>query len=217
LSDTINQAMSTRISTSPIEPIDEEPEGPFRITVAQYHAMIEAGVFADDDRRIELLEGQLVQKPMKKNPHVASTRKSRRTVEPLLPTGWFYDVQEPIELSDGEPEPDGMVVRGVPDDYGDRRVTASDAALVIEVADTSLRRDRGVKLRSYARAGVACYWIVNLIDRRVEVYTHPSGPTDEPAVTPSYAERVDVGPEGSVPLVLDGATVAAVRVADLLP
>ena len=80
------------------------------------------------------------------------------------------------------------------------------------MSDSSVGRDRGIKKRLYARAGVGLYWIVNLADRRVEVYTSPAA-TDPP----DYATRTDYGPDDAVPVVLDGVAVGAIRVADVLP
>jgi Uma2 family endonuclease len=84
---------------------------------------------------------------------------------------------------------------------------------VIEVANTSILRDRQDKARIYARANIVCYWIVNLEDRRIEVHTQPSGPCD----APSYASVVNFAPGDSLPLVLNGTTVATIPVSDLLP
>ena len=81
------------------------------------------------------------------------------------------------------------------------------------MANTSLLRDQRDKARIYARGGVACYWIVNLEDRRIEVHTGPSGPGDAPA----YASVTNYAPGDAVPLVLDGVTVASIPAADLLP
>ena len=85
--------------------------------------------------------------------------------------------------------------------------------MIVEVADSSLLRDQREKTRIYARAGIPVYWIINLVDRRVEVYTQPSGPT----AVPAYGAFQTYQPGDTVPLVLDGATVASVPAADLLP
>jgi Uma2 family endonuclease len=85
--------------------------------------------------------------------------------------------------------------------------------VVIEVSNTSLDTDREDKSRIYARAGLPVYWIVNVVDRQVEVYEQPSGPTADPG----YATRTDYKPGDSVPLVLDGNTVGTIPAADLLP
>jgi Uma2 family endonuclease len=91
--------------------------------------------------------------------------------------------------------------------------TAGDAGLLIEVADSSLLRDQRDKTRIYARANIPCYWIVNLVDQRIEVYTQPSGPT----AVPAYGAFQTYQPGDSIPLVLDGNVVASLPVADLLP
>ena len=85
--------------------------------------------------------------------------------------------------------------------------------MVVEFADASLEFDRVVKQRIYARAGIPEYWIVNVVETQLEVYTDP----DATATPPAYRTRTDYTPGQSVPLVLDGQTVAGIPVADLLP
>jgi Uma2 family endonuclease len=94
-----------------------------------------------------------------------------------------------------------------------RHPGAKDTGLIVEVADVSLARDRNEKARLYARAGIVVYWIVNLVDRQIEVYTNPTGPDP----SPGYRQRLDYLLSQSVPLVLDGQWVAQVAVRDLLP
>jgi Uma2 family endonuclease len=118
-----------------------------------------------------------------------------------------------VVLADSQPEPDFAVTRGDELTYLTRQPTAADVGLVIEVADASLLRDQRDKTRIYARAGIPVYWIINLVDRRIEVYSQPSGP----AAVPTYGAFQTYQPGDSVPLVLDGATTASVPVADLLP
>lgn len=81
------------------------------------------------------------------------------------------------------------------------------------MSDSSLDRDQQEKAYIYARDGIPVYWIVNLIDRRVEVYTDPTGPAD----LPQYRTRQDYPPGAAVPVVLDGVTVGTVPVEELLP
>src|SRR5262249_30190275 len=131
----------------------------------------------------------------------------------ILPPGWDLRVQSAITLKESEPEPDFAVVRGDESAYLARHPGPADIGLVIEVSDSTLDGDRADKGRIYARAGIASYWIVNLIDRQVEVYTAPSGPTANPA----FGQRVDYRVGDSVALVLDGASVAQVAVQELLP
>jgi Uma2 family endonuclease len=146
-------------------------------------------------------------------PHDGTLLRVGKRLGRRLPAGWDVRNQSAITLSDSQPEPDLAIVREDADDYTTRHPTPADIGLVIEISDTSLLRDRVDKARIYARGNVVCYWIINLDDRRVEVHTRPSGPCDSPA----YASVVNYAPGDSVPLVLDGATVAAIPVADLLP
>jgi Uma2 family endonuclease len=111
------------------------------------------------------------------------------------------------------PEPDIAAVRGHAWSRGGRHPAANECGLLIEVAEASLERDRTDKGRVYANAAIACYWILNLIDNRVEVYTQPTG--DDP--NPRYLHRQDCAQAESLPLCLDGQDVAQIRVADLLP
>jgi Uma2 family endonuclease len=180
--------------------------------VEQYHAMIVAGVLTENDP-VELLEGVLVFKMPKNPPHSYSTDVAQKAVGALLPDVWSYRAQEPITLADGEPEPDGAVVRGSLRDYRKRHPTPADIALVIEVADSTLSQDRGIKLRSYARAGIPVYWIINLAEQCVEVYTRPNSLASEPA----YDDRQVYGVSDSVSVIIDDKPIGSINVPDLLP
>ncbi len=184
----------------------------YRLSVEQYHAMIREGILKDGDP-VELVEGILVRKMTKHPPHRFATQALHELLIHLVPPGWFVDAQEPVTLDDGEPEPDVAVIRGNRRQYleQDRHQGPAETALAVEVADSSLGFDQTHKARSYGRAGVPVYWIVNVIDRRVQVYTGPTGPADQPG----YAHRQDFGPGEEVPVVLDGQEVGRVRVADL--
>src|SRR5581483_11694181 len=140
-------------------------------------------------------------------------RLTTHALDRSLPPGWHVAKEDPVVTADSEPEPDVAVLRGEIRDYTDRKPGPEDLGLVVEVADSSLRQDRTVKKRIYARAGVPWYWIVNLLDRRLEVYSDPTGP----ARRPDYRTRKDYGPEDEVPLVLDDREVARLAVRDLLP
>jgi Uma2 family endonuclease len=189
------------------------PELPVRrLSVEQYHQMLRSGILHTEDR-VELLEGWLVDKMTKHPPHRVATRLTRGVLEKLVPAGWYVDSQEPVTTIDSEPEPDVCVVRGAPRDYVDRHPGPRDVGMLVEVADESLLRDRGIKKRLYARAQIACYWIVNLLDRQVEVYTKPRVSRDQA----DYRQRDVYGADDQVPLVLDGTEVSQVNVWDLLP
>jgi Uma2 family endonuclease len=184
----------------------------FRLSIGQYHEMIRHGILTDDDP-VELLEGLLVNKMSKRRGHSYTTQTARDVLTAVLPAGWFAEDQEPVTISDedSEPEPDISVIRGERRRFRRRHPTPKDVGLLVEVADTTLKRDRGFKKRIYARATIPIYWIINLPDRKVEVYTEPSGP----AMEPDYAARKDYKIGADVPLILDGEEVARIRVKDL--
>ncbi len=184
----------------------------WRFSVREYHDMIRAGILAED-APVELLDGWLVTKMMRNPPHSVATDLVRYALEQVLPKGWFVRSQNAITLATSEPEPDAVVVRGDRRTYADRHPGPEDVALVVEVADASLRRDRILKKRLYAQAGIPAYWIVDLIERRVEVYTDPSGPTDEP----DYRQHRSCGTTEEVPLVVEGREVGRIAASAMLP
>ncbi len=188
------------------------PEPVLQLTVGQYHEMARAGVLQDGEP-IELLEGWLVNKMTKYPPHSVATFETRRMLERLVGEGWFVDTQEPITTHDSEPEPDVSLVRGCRRDYSDHHPGPHDVGLLVEVAETSPDRDRGWKKRIYAAARISVYWIVNLVDRQVEVFTDPSGPGERPDYGTSHVFL----PGDHVPVVLDGNDVGRIAVHDLLP
>ena len=183
-----------------------------RLSIEQYHAIIQAGILTDDDS-VELLEGWLVFKMPKNPPHRVTTRLVRTALDNILPAGWYVDSQEPITLSNSEPEPDIVVVRGDTRQYLDRHPGAEDIALIIEVSDTTLQRDRTVKKRIYARAGISLYWIVNLVEEQVEVYSQPLVEVEQP----DYSQRLDFGRSAVIPIIIEGIEIGAIAVNSLLP
>jgi Uma2 family endonuclease len=182
-----------------------------RFSVAKYQRMIEAGILTPEDK-VELLENYVVLK-MPKNPPHEGTIDLVKAALSGLPAGWLVRIQQTIVLADSQPEPDFAVVRGNPRSYLGRHPTAADVGLLIEVADSSLLRDQRDKTRIYARAGIPCYWIINLVDGRIEVYTQPSTASAVPAYQLPAAYQVG----DMIPLILDGATVRTIAAADLLP
>ena len=183
-----------------------------RFSVARYQRMVEAGILTAEDK-VELLENNLVYK-MPRNPrHDSTLQRMLRPLLSVLPTTWDIRIQSAIALADSQPEPDFAFVRGGAVDYENRHPGAADVGLVIEVADSSLLRDQRDKARIYARGSIPWYWIVNLVDRRIEVYSQPTGPT----TLPTYTSFQTYQPGDSLPLVLDGTTVSSIPVTDLLP
>jgi Uma2 family endonuclease len=183
-----------------------------RFSVARYQKMIEVGILTSEDR-VELLENYVVLK-MPRNPlHDGTIDLVKAALPGGLPSGWLLRIQQTVVLSDSQPEPDFAVVRGAPRTYLTRHPAAADVGLLIEVADSSLLRDQRDKARIYARGGIPWYWIVNLVDQRIEVFSQPSGPT----TTPVYNSQQSFHSADAIPLVLDGALVRTIPVADLLP
>ncbi|MFO0841902.1 MAG: Uma2 family endonuclease [Gemmataceae bacterium] len=183
-----------------------------RFSVARYQRMIEEGILTPEDK-LELLENYMVL-TMPRNPlHDGTILRISKRLRRHLPVGWDLRSQSAVILPDSQPDPDFSVVREAADDYTSRHPGPADVGLLIEVADSSLLRDQRDKARIYARAGIPTYWIVNLVDRRIEVYSQPSGP----AAAPAYGLAQTYQPGDDVPLSLDGTTVGAVPVADLLP
>jgi Uma2 family endonuclease len=184
----------------------------WRLTVEQYHEMIRTDILTEDDP-VELLEGFLVAKMVKKPPHSVATHLVADALGNIVPTEWHVGVQDPVTTGDSEPEPDVTVARGHSRQYRDHHPGPQDLAMLVEVADASLGLDRGSKKRVYAEARIPVYWIVNLIDRQIEVYTDPSGPADKP----DFRQRHDYGPDDEVPVIIDGKEVGRIAVRDVLP
>jgi Uma2 family endonuclease len=180
----------------------------YRMTVDEYERLAEAEVLAD--RRVELIGGYLVRKMTTKPPHVWAVDAAREMLERLVPSGWDFREEKPVRIPDfDEPEPDLAVVRGTRDDYRDRHPGPVDIGLVVEVADSSLGWDRGGKLSAYARSGVPFYWIINLVDRQVEVYSIPQ--------PDGYRDRQIHQPGHLVPVVIAGVEVGRIAAVDILP
>jgi Uma2 family endonuclease len=174
--------------------------------------MIHLGVLTHDDP-VELLEGWLVYKMPKNPPHRATTKLLRDALDEIVPDGWYVDAQEPITLEDSEPEPDVMIVRGKTRDYLDRHPSGRDIALVIEVADSTLARDRTSKKQLYARTEIPIYWIVNLSEQSIEVYQEPA----LVAEAPTYLQKQLYTFSDEIPVAIDGCEVDRLLVRNLLP
>lgn len=195
MNDDLNPQSAPQALIVPNDPI-------WRLSVDQYHAMLHAGILTEDDF-VELLDGWLVTNQPKSPQHSLATQLARDVIALMLPETWFINVQEPITTADSEPEPDICIVRGQRRDYTDHHPGGADVALVLEVADATLRRDRTLKQKLYARAGIPTYWILNLTDQQLEVHSHPIG-TDESA---DYQQHSVYGADAQVPVVVAGHTL----------
>lgn len=194
------------------------PAGPipadalWRLSVDQYHRMIETGILTENDPA-EFLEGCLVSK-MPKNPrHRLATQLLREIIARLLVAGWFVDAQEPITTTDSEPEPDLVVIRGNRRDYTERHPGPGDIALIVEVSDSTLAHDRSIKKRLYARADIPVYWIINLVENQIEAYSQPMPSGEEP----DYAQRDDFSASDQIALTVEGQTLGMFIVSEILP
>jgi Uma2 family endonuclease len=177
-----------------------------RWTREEYDRLVEAGILAPDER-VELLEGDIVRMWPQSPLHAVTIGNVEEALGQAFWTGYYVRVQMPFALADeSEPEPDLAVVRGHRRDYYQAHPTT--AVLLVEVADSTLDYDRRCKGTSYARADVPEYWIVNLVDRQVEVYR---GPTSDRGY--QTVQRCRRG-ESISPI---GAPSASVLVDDLLP
>jgi Uma2 family endonuclease len=184
-----------------------------RLTVRQYLAMIEADILPDR-AHVELLGGALVEKMTKNPPHNLVVGRLGRMLGQILPEPWFVSEEKPVKLGRfWYPEPDIAVVRGPDDLFEKRAPEAADVGLLIEAAESSYTLDRGKKWRRYASARVPFYWIVNLPQRRIEVYSDPSGKGH----SASYRQGTNCGDGEAIPVSLEGQEFGRIAVSDILP
>jgi Uma2 family endonuclease len=185
------------------------PSPLYRLSLEQYEAMVASGVFTPRDR-FHLINGFLVAKMTQNDPHCTADDLCGAALVRILPPGWYVRAAKPVRLPSqvSKPEPDRCVVRGAIRDYSQRSPGAADVGLIVEVAESSLGEDRKLA-RIYGASGIETYWIVNLVDRQVEVYTLP--------YADGYHARQDFAPGEEIPLVLDGAEVGRVPVDEILP
>jgi Uma2 family endonuclease len=180
----------------------------YRINVHEYERIIAAR--AIEDEGVELIDGYLVKKMGKNPPHSWTTKVLLKALEQLLSPGWTWRLEQPVRIPEfNEPEPNIAIVPGNDDDYKHRTPEPPDVALLVEVSESTLDRDQGEKLLAYALGGIPEYWIVNLVDGQVEVYTGPG--------QAGYQSRQLFGPGQEIPVVIDGNEIGRIAVVDILP
>lgn len=163
-------------NTIPLLDPPEEKVGVHRLCRREFRGLLHAGVI-DEGCGVELLDGVIVDLQMQTPAHSVSCELAQGAFH-NLGEGMHIRSQKPLALEEfSEPEPDVVIVAGAVRDYAVEHPTPDAVKLLIEVSDSSLSKDRGRKLRAYARGGIREYWIVNLADRRLEVYRAPSGET----------------------------------------
>lgn len=184
----------------------------FKLTVERYHQMIDRGVLTEDDD-VELIEGVLLTKFRKSAAHDLVLEHLNPILCRTVPGDLIARCQLAVTFGESEPEPDISICEPARN-RGGRKPAAADTFVVMEVADTSLAYDRTDKLRVYAAAGIPVYWVVNLVDRQVEVSVDPVTPAGG---LPHYRTRTLYSPGESVPLVIRGQQVGTVAVSGFLP
>jgi Uma2 family endonuclease len=197
---------------------ETEPPGPDmfpsrRWTRNEYYQMLDFGWFRD--RRVELIDGEIIEMPAQKNYHGAALTLTADVLRVVFGVGFWVRVQLSLDLSPWSvPDPDVAVVSGSPRGVNAATANPTTALLVVEVSDTSLSHDRNAKGSLFAVARIEDYWIVNLVQRQLEVYRDPIPDPNAPFGA-RYATRLILDPVDHVtPLAAPGA---AILVADLLP
>jgi Uma2 family endonuclease len=181
-----------------------------RWTRDEYVRLSESGFF--DGQRVELVGGEIFAMPAQKDRHIAGITLVDYALRPIFSSGFIIRIQSPIDLGlESLPEPNVMVIRGTPrNPLG----VATSAELVVEVSDTTLLYDQQVKASLYAAAGIRDYWVLNLVDNRLEVRRDPiSAPNARFGHTYRHAIALSAADVVS-PL---AAPTASIRVADLIP
>ncbi|MBB6050910.1 Uma2 family endonuclease [Armatimonas rosea] len=161
-----------------MQPIDlnPEPKGPWRWSVAQFERAVALGLFPEETR-LELLAGELYERPMENPPHAYTIDTLYDLLARSLDLSTcFLRNQHALPLSiDSAPIPDIAVIAGRRLDFLQSHPRPEQVLLVVDVSDATLSQDRHAKAELYAEAGIQEYWIVNLSQRRLEVYRDPSG------------------------------------------
>lgn len=152
-----------------------------RFSVEQYHQLGQLGVLTPEDK-VELLEGWIIEKMNQRPIHGFIVRLLNEFFLRELPTGWICQCQLPITTERSEPEPDLAILKGSHADFRHRHPAGTDCRLVVEVADTSLEKDRA-KATIYHQAGVQEYWIINVVEKQIERYRLADSKSES---TPEY-------------------------------
>lgn len=141
--------------------------------VSEYYRMAEAGILTENDR-VELVEGEIIKMAPIGSRHAACVRHLDTLLHHQVGAAITVSVQNPVRVDDySEPEPDIALLRSRDDFYAEKHPTPADVLLIMEIAETSVDYDRGVKLPLYVRAGIPEFWLINLSEENIEIYTRP--------------------------------------------
>lgn len=172
-------------------------------TADEYHRMAEAGVLRDDDR-VELVDGEIVQMTPIGSPHAACVDRLNVLLQQQVDVRGIVRVQGPIRLdAHSEPQPDLSILKPRANFYASAHPTPGDILLIVEVADTSLRYDRDIKVPLYARAGIAETWLVDLLNERVEIFTQPTAQGYQQSRRSGLGERLTTSALPTISLLVD--------------
>ncbi len=190
------------------------PDAPLRkLTVTEYGQMVDQDIF-DPTLRHELIEGWVVDKMTRGTRHDSTIQRITDLFYGLgLGPKWRLRCQLAITCDDSVLEPDFAIVPGPVDRFTHQHPLPYEIEVVIEVSDSTLALDRGMKRRDYARNGLRVYWIVDLIHDRIEVCTNPSGPTDSPV----YADCSVIERGHVIEIELGDEQTVSIAVEDILP
>ena len=171
------------------------------LTVHEYDRMTEIGIF-DEDERVELLAGQIVKMAAKGTAHGAAIARTKILLDNRLREQIFVRLQDPVRMNNySQPEPDISVVIPDPLYYEDHHPTPSEVYLIVEVADTTLRTDCGIKAKIYAESGITDYWVLDVNNRQLHVFREPS--------QDGYLSQIILADDGSIsPLQFPGISFA---------
>lgn len=221
-STTIRQRSGTVVVPSVAQPVRVPPEvvagdlvermPPFPvrpITVDQFLYLVEIGFYSGV--RVEMLDGFVVDKMTHGTLASAIISILADILRTGLPEAYLVRTQLPLKLREGVPEPDLAIVSGPHTRYRKSHPTAEETPVLIEVSDSSLAKDRGSKLQMYARNSIREYWIVNCVDRCLEVYTNPSATTAQP----HYKKKSVLGIDDIATLRIKGQPPVEIAIATL--
>jgi len=175
-----------------------------RFTVDEYHRMGEAGILGYDER-LELIAGQIVVREPIGARHASTVDRLNRLWTSRLGERAIVRIQNPVQFpeADSELQPDILLLRPRDDFYAAGHPRVADVLLLIEVADTTLRLDRRVKIPLYAAVGVRETWLCDLVTERVEVYREPAGGAYRDMETLDRGETVRPAALGDVVVAID--------------
>ena len=203
------QALAAPSPPAPSAIVPPPDHPPWRMPLALYERIVEAGLL-NEYRHVYLWEGRLCERMGIDRPHVLGVKGIYDFVRDLRPEGYDAETETPMafRFAASAPQPDVKVIRGRSRDFQIKMPTTADVALVVEVTDSTLSKDRALAAR-YATEEIPVYWLLNIEGRRLEVYADP--------VAGVYTTITFFGPDDEAPVVLDGREVGRVRVGEFLP